>query len=541
MTINFSINDTILVSRSYLGISLNNSSNAVTKNAGRALGPLGTALLTVADTGSINGQSYIRVVPPVGHSKYKLGNGIIIYFNNDTQLNDSFEVASTFFCDYLAKKILNSSGVALTKGSLVYQTGFDTSANLPTMELSSAASAATAFIFGVLEEDIANGGSGSCLIGGAFTADTSAMILNDSVYLSDTPGAFNPTSVAGTIPIVVGQVINVGTEGAYKLNVSSISSGGGGGSQGSTGLGGNTGVQGDTGIQGGTGIQGQTGVQGSTGLEGNAGASGTPGSQGVTGLLGASGATGVAIEGGTGIQGNTGFGVSGNTGLGIQGNTGIQGPGGLVGATGVQGITGFVGITGLSGDTGVLGQTGIQGITGLLGPAAQIGATGVQGIQGTQGDTGIQGTQGDQGNTGLGVQGATGIGAGAGGDGISVLSTLTNLNFDAGATTINAHFVAGDTSTVITSLVIRLLDAADITAVATVSAGWSPSTTDVFTPSELTSVDTTGDMWTFASSSKATIGGLGGAGGSTGLLLVGVTGLVGSTGIFAIDVLGYEF
>jgi len=437
MAINFSVSDIVVVSVSYVDITLKKVVTIVAKTAVATLGVLNKTPATVVETGISLGRSYLRVVPiDTGHTFYNGGVGINVLFDNDTQLNNSFELSNAFFCDYLGKKVFNDTGSTLPKGSAVFQSGFNIAGQLPEVSLAS------------------------------------AMVQNDSVYLSNTPGGFNLTSTPGGISVILGQVSDVGSSGSFRINGQQLPAptGGGSGSQGVTGLQGDTGIKGCTGL-GVTGIQGSTGAQGGTGLAGNPGAPGAPGSQGITGVQGN---TGVGTQGDTGIQGNTG--VRGNTGVGTQGDTGIQG------------------------NTGVRGNTGV----------------------GTQGNTGVQGV------TGFGVA-ATGT--------VKVLATLSPLNFDAGATTINAYFTTPPANTVVTSLVVRLLDGNLITSAVTVSAGWSASTTNVFAPAELIGVTLMGDLWTFAASAKSVVGG---EFGITGIFLVGVTGLVGNTGMFALDVIGYE-
>jgi len=453
MSINFSVSDIVVVSVSYVDITLKKVVTIVAKTAVATLGVLNKTPATVVETGISLGRSYLRVVPiDTGHTFYNGGVGINVLFDNDTQLNNSFELSNAFFCDYLGKKVFNDTGSTLPKGSAVFQSGFNIAGQLPEVSLASAAGASTAFFFGFLEETIANQGCGSCLVGGSLVADTSGMVQNDSVYLSNTPGGFNLTSTPGGISVILGQVSDVGSSGSFRINGQQLPAptGGGSGSQGVTGLQGDTGIKGCTGL-GVTGIQGSTGAQGGTGLAGNPGAPGAPGSQGITGVQGN---TGVGTQGDTGIQGNTG--VRGNTGVGTQGNTGVQG------------VTGF-----------------------------GVAATGT----------------------------------------VKVLATLSPLNFDAGATTINAYFTTPPANTVVTSLVVRLLDGNLITSAVTVSAGWSASTTNVFAPAELIGVTLMGDLWTFAASAKSVVGG---EFGITGIFLVGVTGLVGNTGMFALDVIGYE-
>ena len=144
MAINFSVNDIVIVNQGYVSITLGALTSLTARNATSILGSFGRNILTVANTGNIDGKSFIRLVPPTGHPKYNNGQGLNVFFENDEQLNDSLELSSAFFCDYLYKKVLNSSGSTLPKDSVVYQTGFDTTSQLPTVDLASAAAAPTA-------------------------------------------------------------------------------------------------------------------------------------------------------------------------------------------------------------------------------------------------------------------------------------------------------------------------------------------------------------------------------------------------------------
>lgn len=308
MAIDFTIGDNVVVNNAYVVVSLAASNSLVLRNAVSSLGLIGSGVATVAAVGNYaTGSqilSYIRLVPlNTGIQAYNNGSGIIVYFENDNQLNNSLELSTAFFPDVNTQRVFNATGSPLTKGSLVYNTGFDITQQLATVDLASAANANTAFFFGILLEDIAASSSGACLTQGAYQGlDTSSGSINQILYLSDTPGEFSLS--AGSNTAIIGRIQVVGTEGTIFLaGEFPLGQGGGGGSPGATGVAGNTGITGNTGLS----LQGATGLAGPGGL------------QGVTGVIGD-----------TGIQG-------------LQGDTGIQG----LGDTGIQGLTGLQGITGI--------------------------------------------------------------------------------------------------------------------------------------------------------------------------------------------------
>lgn len=350
MVINFLIGDVLVVRQSYVDGTLANVSLEI-GGVSRAsnvratltlLGQLNHQPATVAETGTVvtfldDGEtsitrSFIRVVPTnTQNPVYNAGQGAIIYWEDDTTINNMFELSTAFLVDLQYSRAFNSSGVTLNKGLLVRVTGFNVANQVPTIALADATVTANSAVFGILEETVLNGELATVLTNGHYQGlDTTGFSLNGIVFLSDTPGGIS--SVAGTVTSILGRVINVAsTAGAIAIRgVIPLGSGSGGGS-GATGLVGTTGIQGNTGIQG----LGVTGLQGTTGLSGN-----------------------------TGIQG---LGVTG-----LQGITGLIGATGLTGTTGIQGLTGLVGVTGLQGPTGIQGGTGVQGL----------GVTGLQGLTG---------------------------------------------------------------------------------------------------------------------------------------------------------------
>lgn len=351
MAINFSIGDRIIVKRDYVNNTLRRLTQGPNlKRTINALLGFGTESLEVTDTGTIDlhergnaiTRSYLRGVPiDEFNVNYQNGNGVVMYFDSDTLLNNSFEFSTAYLCDICARRVLNNSGVSISKFDVVRYTGFDTATQLPTIALASASALSTNAVMGMAEEDIDDGEQGSVLIeGGISGVDTSAFsAVNDTVFLSDTPGEFSTS--AGTTSSIVGRIHSVGTEGSLSI-------------KGELPFG--------EGPPGGTGIQGVTGFQGLTGIQGS---------------------TGTGVQGGTGTMGDTG--IQGFTGLAL-GSTGIEGVQGDTGILGIQGITGVIGDTGVTGATGL--ASGPQGETGIQGPA---GTNGSNGSNGAQGATGVQG------------------------------------------------------------------------------------------------------------------------------------------------------
>lgn len=228
MTIDFTNGDILIPNVAYVTKTLSNLTTTTTlKQALETLGGLRCVPSTVTTVGNISFpvRSFIRLVPvDTSHRFYKLGTGVIVYFDTDTQLNNSFEVSGAYLKDKCFIKALNSSGISITKGQLVRQTGFDTSIQLATIALADATTATNTVVLGVAMEDLANGEMGSILIDGSYQTDTSSFSISSQVFVSDTPGAISTT--AGTVAVVCGRVLLVGLEGTISL-FSTLTGGGG--------------------------------------------------------------------------------------------------------------------------------------------------------------------------------------------------------------------------------------------------------------------------------------------------------------------------
>jgi len=239
MTIDYTVDDILVVNQPYVNTTLARAKRAPHQiRTLYILRALTTEPVTVADIGNtaINKAlaPYIRLVPVnTGHRYYRGGQGVTVFFDNDAQLNNSLEYSKAFLPDVSYARALNNSGSSIPKNTVVYQSGFDSTLQLPTIAVASAAAAATAVVFGITTETIGNGGAGSVVVNGSIVVDTSGFSTEgDTVYLSDTPGALS--SVAGTVSAAIGRVICIGNPGSISL-FSSVTSGanagsGGGGS-----------------------------------------------------------------------------------------------------------------------------------------------------------------------------------------------------------------------------------------------------------------------------------------------------------------------
>lgn len=226
MAINFALNDYLVAKQSYVNHTLSqlpSTPNLVRTIA--SLGRLGTTPSRVTATGTVDvferGQaftrSFITVLPnDEKNLAYNGGEGVTIYFDTDEYLNNSFEYSTAYLCDVCSVRAINSSGVTIPKFAVVQYTGFDTTSQLPAIALANAATTANSRVMGMAEQEILDGEEGTITVQGSISGvDTSGMSINDTVYLSDTPGEFSDT--AGTVSSIVGRVQTVGSQGAISI------------------------------------------------------------------------------------------------------------------------------------------------------------------------------------------------------------------------------------------------------------------------------------------------------------------------------------
>ena len=104
----------------------------------------------------------------------------------------------------------NSTGVTITKGSVVYIDGV--SGNTPTVALADADDAAKMPAFGLAYADLADAATGSIITFGDITnVDTGGFVLDNPLYVSTTPGVLTQTKPAGETSLIqnVGLVTRV--------------------------------------------------------------------------------------------------------------------------------------------------------------------------------------------------------------------------------------------------------------------------------------------------------------------------------------------
>jgi hypothetical protein len=228
MAITLSVGDYVIPNQVYVQKTLVTSVN--TKQKQQTLLVLQTLIgvscrITLIGTLALPARAFIRVLPTdTNHPYYNGGIGKNIYFATQAELCAAFELSNSYIADKCFVKVLNTSGVAISKNDLVYQTGFDASMQLATIALASAAVEATSVVLGAAAEDIGIGAMGSVLTDGSFQADTSSFTINEQVYLSDTLGQISATS--GTLLVTVGRVLSVSVTGSIAF-AGNITSGGG--------------------------------------------------------------------------------------------------------------------------------------------------------------------------------------------------------------------------------------------------------------------------------------------------------------------------
>ncbi|MEK0338448.1 MAG: hypothetical protein QQN41_13550, partial [Nitrosopumilus sp.] len=90
-------------------------------------------------------------------------------------------------------QIRNESGGDMTKGQLVYISGYNSGQDKPLVSLADANGAGTFPVLAMINDGtIANNANGHATVSGrVFGIDTSAFTVGDTVYMSTTPGAFS--------------------------------------------------------------------------------------------------------------------------------------------------------------------------------------------------------------------------------------------------------------------------------------------------------------------------------------------------------------
>lgn len=115
----------------------------------------------------------------------------------------------------LTVPVRNISGATLTKGDVVYASGYNVGADLVEVSLADASSGTTMPALGIVKADIANNASGSVLVRGRLEGiNTSSFSVGDVLYVSETAGQMTATKPTGSALVqVIAEVLrsNVST------------------------------------------------------------------------------------------------------------------------------------------------------------------------------------------------------------------------------------------------------------------------------------------------------------------------------------------
>lgn len=118
----------------------------------------------------------------------------------------------------------NESGVLITKGTIVYISGYDNPSDLPLILPTDANSAATMPAVGIVTADIADGTDGDVTLDGVLIGVvTTGFTVGDTLYVSETTGAYTNVRPTGTALVQnIGTVLKVAGAGAGRIKVTSI-------------------------------------------------------------------------------------------------------------------------------------------------------------------------------------------------------------------------------------------------------------------------------------------------------------------------------
>lgn len=126
--------------------------------------------------------------------------------------------------DTVHMEVQNESGGLITKGTVVYISGYDNPADLPLILPTDANSAATMPATGIVTDDIADTESGDVTINGVLVGVvTTGFTVGDTLYVSETTGEYTIVRPANTALVQnIGTVLKVAGVGAGRIKVTSM-------------------------------------------------------------------------------------------------------------------------------------------------------------------------------------------------------------------------------------------------------------------------------------------------------------------------------
>jgi hypothetical protein len=148
--------------------------------------------------------------------------GQMIYNNNKGTVHLRAANSDVLLGQTLEMPVKNSSGSTINKGSVVYQTGVDTSLNLPTIgKFIANGSIQPIFILGVTTSDITNNSTGKVIVHGhVFDINTSAYSAAAILYSSQsTSGGMTASYPTSGLELAVATVVEVGSLGQIFVSI----------------------------------------------------------------------------------------------------------------------------------------------------------------------------------------------------------------------------------------------------------------------------------------------------------------------------------
>ena len=216
------IGDKLEINQGYIAELEAGSSSILVKQTIQSLQALQRDVLELTRLETVSTVSdvlYLATVLPEDRLSigFHAGQGTNLYFLNATDRENAFVRAEAPFKEnkFDTVRVLNNSGVSISKGAPVYHTGFDATENRPTVSDGSAAVSAS--FFGIASKDIADGEQGQIIVKGDFSGiDTSSYSLNDLIYLGASAGLLSATP--GDPAVVAAKVTRVdATDGAIYI------------------------------------------------------------------------------------------------------------------------------------------------------------------------------------------------------------------------------------------------------------------------------------------------------------------------------------
>ncbi len=138
-----------------------------------------------------------------------------------TMTNKTFaSFTNSIMADALHLEVRNTSGSEMTKGNVVFISGYNIGQDLPTVDLADANGSATFPVVGLIQETISNNANGRVCVSGRMSGlDTSSFTAGDMIYMSETAGEFStkPTAAASEVQSIGSVLRSNASQGVVEI------------------------------------------------------------------------------------------------------------------------------------------------------------------------------------------------------------------------------------------------------------------------------------------------------------------------------------